>query len=420
MILRSLSLIILQLSVATAYTTFETNCSHPQISVNFVSSVNARGTLDILWSCLFTILACTWTVLHLNVPEQREERDPGWLGDIKWAMKRAWTNAEWMMITVLAPEVLLGKYCGDLQAAIALTKDMKELAEKDKVPWTLTHSFLANMGGFAIRAHDQIRLDIARSNDILYLRNNGLIPRLPYISLDEIGDRNKNDSLVRVIAITQISWTVVEALIRATRGLAISQLEIAVIAFAACAPKGVQTSIALLTYADKIPRRTIDALPPRSGYAYWLYETADFFFEHSEVLAGSRISNSNTLCDSVKDLYSMAGASIIFGGIHIAAWNFDFATKVEQILWWISSLWCTVDFLAFFLGTSFLIYAVDVKLGWISSDTSDKVQKVFIFIYILLYFLARLYLLIEIFRTLCFLPPTAYYSTWATNIPNVG
>jgi len=36
-----------------------------------------------------------------------------------------------------------------------------------------------------------------------------------------------------------------------------------------------------------------------------------------------------------------------------------------------------------------------------------------------LYVMARLFLLVEIFRTLCFLPSDAYISTWTTNIPHV-
>jgi hypothetical protein len=44
--------------------------------------------MDILLGCLFAIIACTWSVQHLNMPEQREGWDLGWLGDIKCA----WTS----------------------------------------------------------------------------------------------------------------------------------------------------------------------------------------------------------------------------------------------------------------------------------------------------------------------------------------
>jgi hypothetical protein len=69
------------------HTTFTPNCTSPDQLVNFVVSPEGRGTLDMLWSSLFTIIACTWTILHLNVPEQQDSRDPGWKGDLKWGLK---------------------------------------------------------------------------------------------------------------------------------------------------------------------------------------------------------------------------------------------------------------------------------------------------------------------------------------------
>jgi hypothetical protein len=69
-------------ALTQAYKTFETICLTPTTTANYVSSADTRGTLEILWSCLFTIFASAWAVQHLNVPEQREDRDPGWRGDI--------------------------------------------------------------------------------------------------------------------------------------------------------------------------------------------------------------------------------------------------------------------------------------------------------------------------------------------------
>jgi hypothetical protein len=40
---------------------------------------------------LFTGIACTLTVQHLNIPEQPEGCDPGWRGDLKWTLKKTWT-----------------------------------------------------------------------------------------------------------------------------------------------------------------------------------------------------------------------------------------------------------------------------------------------------------------------------------------
>jgi hypothetical protein len=147
----SLAVLLVLAAVTQGYETFDMKCTGPSTTVNFVSSADKRGTIDILFSCLFTIIACTWTVQHLNVPEQREGRDPGWLGNIKWTMKRTWTSTKWMLLTVLAPELLLAKNMADLDSVNINIVKLQEFAAQDGVPWTRVHSLFANMGGFVIR-----------------------------------------------------------------------------------------------------------------------------------------------------------------------------------------------------------------------------------------------------------------------------
>lgn len=98
--------------------------------------------------------------------------------------------------------------------------------------------------------------------------------------------------------------------------------------------------------------------------------------------------------------------SASFGALHIAAWNFIFPTRAEQIIWQTTSLFCT------------LIYPIYAALPLILPRGATPEV-----IYVMgsaLYVLARLFLIVEIFRTLCFLPPSAYVATWASNIPHVA
>ena len=141
---KSISLVLCTSTLAHGYTSFNPNCSNPEHSVNFVGSPDTRGTLDILWSSLFTIIACTWTILHLNVPEQRECRDPGWRGDIKWMIKGFWKKLKWMLMTMLAPELMLSLASGTLIHAKTEERKIKELVEQDGIPWSLTHSIFAD------------------------------------------------------------------------------------------------------------------------------------------------------------------------------------------------------------------------------------------------------------------------------------
>ncbi|KAK0516317.1 hypothetical protein JMJ35_000920 [Cladonia borealis] len=474
---RSLGLLCL-FTLANAYTIFDTNCTHPSTTVSFVSSVNARGTIDILWSSLFTILACTWTVLHLNVPEQRLDRDTGWRGDIKWAVKGFLTSAKWMLITVLAPELLLAKYAGDLVSALDDARFKKAYAEEDEVPWTIVHSFFANMGGFAIRSYVPERVgkqeeagtqtdrdrpqgldgdqehkqpgnsittteaDTARlhgqelyhlvGDDIVKLRRQGALSRLPYISLEELQDRSKVDSFTRAIAVVQILWTVIQICTRAARHLAISQLEIAVAAFAASAiaiyglnwdkPKGVQVPITILQYKSKVPNtisRVLEStLKMRSGRTGWLAASAEDLFGQRHSEPGAHIGNLvvNSIFNGlIVEYLGLLLGSAIFGGIHLAAWNFHYPTRTEQLLWRIASLWCTC-----FCLVVTLIIIIKEKVEDALPFSLDTLENKVIELSLILYVVARLYLLVEIFRTLFFLPPSAYISTWATNVPHVA
>jgi hypothetical protein len=106
--------------------------------------------------------------------------------------------------------------------------------------------------------------------------------------------------------------------------------------------------------------------------------------------------------------------SVIFGGIHLAAWNFDFPTGIEQLLWRVASLWCT----CFFIIVPFILFPIMVVSDALHLPKIDTTRPAQLFL--ILYVVARLYLLVEIFRTLFFLLPSAYVSTWATNVPHVA
>jgi hypothetical protein len=474
-------------TLAQGYTHFDTKCSTPDTSTNFVSSPDSRGTLDILWSCAFMIIACTWTIQHLNIPEQREGRDPGWRGDLKWRLKGMWQTMKWMLVTVIAPEFILGKALGDREDAKNDLEEFQRYAKEDDVPWSMTHSLFANMGGFVIRFNvDRLanyvnetatqttnpeegaeiqRQEISQSSSngtssnpyiikapiktavakrgvpkwqsrecynnpfhlcasqILELRRTGLLRRLPYITIEEINDKSKSDSLVRAIAVVQILWTVVQIITRAARHLAVSQLEIAVIAFAVCAiityalnwnkPKGVLVPHTLLQYRNEIPDQICAFLDkPRDIDQSWIDAMANLFARITEERLGCPISNSSHISGGGgANIAGLFVASIVFGGLHLAAWDLVLPTRIEKILWRVASLWCT----SALPGTLFAGIILGEYLNLISFMIVG-----FFYSCNILYALARLFLMVEIFRSLCFLPPDAYTATWATNIPHIA
>ena len=129
-------------------TTFTTNCTLPDGFVKYVTGPNIRGTLQILWSSLTALLLCTWTVQHLNVPQQSTPT----------TARQSWTRRiyrfvdklKWLFISLLVPEFLIGKAFTDLYSAKQHLPAYEATAKKDGVLWSLSHCFLANMGGFVL------------------------------------------------------------------------------------------------------------------------------------------------------------------------------------------------------------------------------------------------------------------------------
>ncbi|RAH68823.1 uncharacterized protein BO66DRAFT_439835 [Aspergillus aculeatinus CBS 121060] len=254
-------------SYAHALTKFDTNCTLPAETVNYVFAPNTRGTLTIL---------CTWTVQHPDIPRPRENFKPGFNGKIQY----------W----ITTPEVLLAKYGYDLWEAKRNLHRLQARAQQDGVEWTIAHSLFANMGGFVMRVnsvstgrrplgmrltrpsepaprlhelstlpttsdHAGLKIIIGHS-DILQLCRENVLFQLPDITEKELQDRSKADWLLRLITVWQILWMVIQTALRGATRLAVTPLEIGVVAFACCAvvtyalswnkPKGVQVPITIL------------------------------------------------------------------------------------------------------------------------------------------------------------------------------
>ncbi|KAI4695855.1 uncharacterized protein J4E88_000025 [Alternaria novae-zelandiae] len=130
-------------------TVFHSNCTLPPDGTGFVSSPNARGTLDILWSCLSILVLSTWSILHLNVPTQ--STPSGKTQDYKRKAIRFLAKLKWMAVNVVAPEWALGKAWSDYRSVSTLEEAFDVFRKADEVPWSRAHTYFANMGGFAIR-----------------------------------------------------------------------------------------------------------------------------------------------------------------------------------------------------------------------------------------------------------------------------
>ncbi|RFU79563.1 hypothetical protein TARUN_2672 [Trichoderma arundinaceum] len=417
------------ITVVKAYTVFETTCPIPAAPASFVSSPNTRGTLDILWSSVFTVIACTWTLQHPNIPEQRNGRDPGQLGDVKWRLRGSYNSVMRMLWAVIAPEIIISAACGDLIEASHSNRELQEYAAQDGVKWTLAHSYYANMGGFIIRSkptrinayHDPYHLN---AYGMYALRRRNYLQKLPDIATEELDDRSKSDGFVKVIAVGQIAWTILQILVRTARNLTNSPLEIAVVAFAVCAviiyglywkkPQRICATETILQYPQDIPGEVLQALQEKHADDRFL---AELFLVRKHVpLPGSRISIASSKRIGSKALLVVSTGTVgaaIFGGIHAAAWNFAFPSTAEKVLWRCASIYSAVS-------PFYCLLHFAVASGAKSRRKSTDLLSILILPLLGgLYVAARLFVLIEVVRTLCFLPPDAFVATWTSNIPHI-
>lgn len=93
-------------------------------------------------------------------------------------------------------------------------------------------------------------------------------------------------------------------------------------------------------------------------------------------------------------------AGVVFGAVHFIAWSFPFPTEIEVIMWRAST-----GLISFGPILYDIAHIVMVKF-----DHGGMRQTFVLYSIALIYLCARLFLVVEMFRTLFFLPPSAFAS----------
>lgn len=258
---------------------------------------------------------------------------------------------------------------------------------------------------------------ILDARQLILAREYGIIPSLPSIDDVQIEDKSKSDGLVRVLAILQVSWLAIQLIARRVDGLPPTQLEISTLAFSACAfvlyivewskPKDVGVPF----YVDTDVHVTSEAFQAILGAAPvdFLYKR-HYYMPMSKVhqLAGGRYKVKHR--DTITVMTNIL-TTLLFGGIHLLAWDLDFPTQVEGLLWKIAALSAT---LAPTLGG-----ALGLGENLFQGTMGTKILPLFgMALLVPVFVIARLYLIVESVRSIMFLPPAAFVATWASNIPH--
>ena len=167
----------------------------------------------------------------------------------------------------------------------------------------------------------------------------------------------------------------------------------------------------------------------------------------------------DTVCDSMSDLplgsqimldgvdhfdegagfpLTIATASgLLYGGLHLLAWNAPFPSKVEQVLWRFSGIVCAISGLTVFglMGVVDELLSMQARLTEQRTSSTRWLLQIRVWIVksftgssLLLwacccvaFTLARFYLVVECFLQLAHLPPSAYeVPEWSQYFPHIG
>lgn len=144
---------------------------------------NSRGTWDIIWTCVQTMVLCAWVSVCVNVPAP----DGG-------PMDRYTDKFFFVLLSLLGPELIFLLAFGQYHTANTSKRLFQELGHLD---WSITHSFYADMGGIHVQPKGWKRFPV-NAKQLHYLVRNGYM-QYPDIKKWEIEARSKVDGLARFV-----------------------------------------------------------------------------------------------------------------------------------------------------------------------------------------------------------------------------
>lgn len=239
-------ILILYLTNATLSTASQVHYSlsprqdAPTSYVGYVDDPAGRGTASLVLSCVLTLVLCVWSALHLNVPSQSRRRR---------LVETLWLNFRWIVAGIYAPELVVFVAWRQWSSARLLQHSIQDLRndESNKIsgintPWTMSHSFFACAGGFAVELESSNsfvpnrrgpadenqppRITLTAKGVLMLARYGGL----PCTTRDEIEDKSKANDLAKATVIVQATWMLIQVIGRLAARLPVTLLEVNTVA----------------------------------------------------------------------------------------------------------------------------------------------------------------------------------------------
>ncbi|KAK6860490.1 hypothetical protein PG995_004126 [Apiospora arundinis] len=163
------------------------------------------------------------------------------------------------------------------------------------------------------------------------------------VELKSIQDISKKDWFAKIIAALQFLHLVSSLIVRTAQNMAFSQLETLTVGFAVCGfftyllywykPQSVETYVTINRgFAPVRNEKTFDS--------FWDVLINNKMMVHTTPAA--RIPNDNVFISENQwghpGIFLLALASALFGAIHAIAWDFEFPSVQEKMLWHVATI----------------------------------------------------------------------------------
>ncbi|KAF9555529.1 hypothetical protein CPC08DRAFT_670882 [Agrocybe pediades] len=202
-----------------------------------------RQRIQILWTCVSTILAASWVSVHPNIPDAKESKIKKTLRRIElmlwaivtpeliifWAM-RQWHSARSMErkfaeFQHIELESMTRKILRRLKKLGYRLRHFRESEDEEltlltretprrmkRVKWTRTHGFFLQMGGFMLREEGKEDRILGWEMLMEYCKHGRL--DLSDITEDRINDHSKADGFAKGLALLQMFWFITQCAAR--------------------------------------------------------------------------------------------------------------------------------------------------------------------------------------------------------------
>ena len=398
---------------------------------SFVPNPSGRGTLGLLWECLFTYFLCLWTVVHPDIIGRSKDM-------MFWEFK---TNSKfgWCCLIFFFPEYAVFVLVCEHLLVREVLRRANEYSRRDREPattglpgdeipvdlvplataseshpatvhtqscpvtqkivgtgpnWGLAHGYFVAMGGIKFKYDDNEAVFPTLVEIIKLAEGNMMLPTASFLNT-KIQALQKSDKLAKALVCLQVSWLIVQAIARRIEKLPVTLLELNTIA---------QVWVTLVIYG-------LWWFKPQG-----IEEVVEIDFSHcqkcQERLRENGITRSKILFDStpISDYQPPTGVAsfvtpiaiipiviAVYVAIDALGWTAHFPTHAEMIVWNVS-----ICILAAGMGLGTIL-----ALGALASFKLSGAQLAFVCA-VLLGGLARIVLTIEALLSIRSLPLGAY------------